>query len=100
MKTASLLAAALLLGHPGIAAGDPAALAQSCWNCHGPGGDSPGDVPSIAGMSAAEIADSLRAYRSDENEGTIMNRIAKGYTDAEIEALSDYLAAAGQGQQQ
>jgi cytochrome c553 len=99
MKTASLFAAALLLWHPDAVAGDPAALALSCWNCHGPDGESPGEIPSIAGMSAEAIADSLRGFRSDANQGTIMNRIARGYSDAEIDALSDFLAAVDQGQQ-
>jgi cytochrome c553 len=94
MKTASLFVAAVFLWHPDTSVGDPAGLALSCWNCHGPGGSSPGDIPSIDGLSAEAIADSLRKFRSGDSEGTIMNRIAKGYTDEEIDALSDYLASA------
>ncbi len=70
----------------------PVALAQSCANCHGPGGKSPGAIPAIANLSADKMATALREFRSGERQGTIMNRIARGYTDPEIEALSQYLA--------
>ena len=98
MRAVSFLAAvALPLTMPGGAIGDTAAaLGMPCWNCHGPGGASPGEVPPLDGMSAAEIAASLRAFRAGEQEGTIMNRIAKGYTDAEIDALSAWLAEAAE----
>ena len=39
---------------------------------------------------AAELDAILRAYRSDARQGTIMNRIARGYTEAELAAASAF----------
>ncbi|MFN2349218.1 MAG: cytochrome c [Thioalkalivibrio sp.] len=66
-------------------------LARTCFLCHGPQGRSPGDVPSLVGRDSAWIAAAMRDYRSGNREPTVMDRIAKGYTDDEIQALSDYL---------
>ncbi len=35
----------------------------------------------------------LMAFKSGKREGTVMNRIAKGYSDAEIAAIAKYLAS-------
>ena len=71
----------------------PAVLAAPCAACHGTGGTSPGTIPSIDQYDAATLAARLRGFRSGEIEATVMNRIAKGYTDAEIEALAKYFGA-------
>lgn len=69
-----------------------AVLAGSCANCHGPGGASPGAMPSIDKLGANELAGRMKSFRSGETPATVMTRIAKGYTDAEIEAISQYFA--------
>jgi cytochrome c553 len=69
----------------------PAVLADSCQECHGTGGTSPGAIPPIAGLEAAVIEERLQAFRSDP-EATIMGRISRGYTDAEIAALAAEIA--------
>jgi cytochrome c553 len=74
---------------------DPAILAASCAICHGPGGHSPGAIPPLAGLDAQAMTDKLLAFRSGAAEATVMNRIAKGYTEAEIAALSAWLAEGG-----
>ncbi|NDA48759.1 MAG: sulfide dehydrogenase [Alphaproteobacteria bacterium] len=68
----------------------PAVLAGSCSTCHGPGGQSPGTMPSLAGLEAKYIMTRLKEFRSGEAPATVMNRIAKGYSDAEIDALGEY----------
>lgn len=96
MKMAAFHFALVLSLAPCAALADPGeALALSCWNCHGPEGRSEGAIPPIAGMAADELAAAMRDFRSDAREATIMNRIAKAYTDAEIDALSAYLASVG-----
>lgn len=42
-------------------------------------------------LSAREIRDKLMAFKRDENDPTIMNRIAKGYSDEEIAVIADYI---------
>ena len=94
MKPLPVMASAVLAAVLPLATGaqTPAALALPCANCHGPGGQSAGAIPSIDDLSAEEIVASMIAFRNDEQGATIMNRIAKGYTDAEIEELARYLA--------
>ncbi len=76
--------------HAEIASG--AVLTNTCFSCHGTDGKSVGDMPSIAGKSEDFITQKLKAFRSDELEATIMNRIAKGFTDDEIAALAKFFA--------
>ena len=86
------LLAAGLLAFP--AAADPAPLAaQGCLGCHGPRGQGIGAGARLAGRDAAELDGILRAFRTDQRQGTIMNRIARGYTEAELAAAAAYFAA-------
>jgi cytochrome subunit of sulfide dehydrogenase len=74
---------------------DGRVLALSCMNCHGPGGKSPGDIPSIAGKSEDFLKLALIEFRDGKRTGasaTVMGRLAKGYSDAEIEAVAKYIA--------
>ncbi|MFP5405543.1 MAG: c-type cytochrome [Gammaproteobacteria bacterium] len=69
-------------------------LSGNCTTCHGFGGRPAGDaIPELAGRPAARLVEQLREYREGTREGTIMNQIAKGYTDAQIEALARYFSA-------
>jgi cytochrome subunit of sulfide dehydrogenase len=55
-------------------------------------GKSNGAIPSLYGMSAKQLESALLAFKSGKRNGTIMNRIAKGYTDNEIAAVAEYFA--------
>ncbi len=66
-----------------------AMLAASCSGCHaGAGVDT--SIPKLEGRAPEEIRDLMIAFQSDE-EATLMNRIARGYTDEEIETIAAYL---------
>jgi sulfide dehydrogenase cytochrome subunit len=67
-------------------------LAGNCFTCHGPNGRSPGSIPSLVTLSGGDIAAKLKRFKSGEAPSTVMGRQAKGYTDAEIEAVANYLA--------
>jgi sulfide dehydrogenase cytochrome subunit len=74
---------------------DGRVLAMSCLNCHGPGGKSPGDIPSIAGKSEDFLKNAMVDFRDGKRSGTsatVMGRLAKGYSDAEIAAVAKYIA--------
>ena len=71
----------------------PIVLANTCFSCHGTDGQSEGAMPSIKGKPAAYISAMLTAYRDDSKKGTVMNRIAKGFSPDEIAALSKYFAS-------
>lgn len=85
---------ALGLAGPALAA-DAASgrmLADTCAGCHGTDGKSPGPIPPLYGMSASHIASAMRGFRDDTRRSTIMGRLAKGYSDAEIQSMADHLA--------
>jgi cytochrome c553 len=88
------LVVSCVLGSAALAA-DPNAegLADACTSCHGIGGHSQGYIPSIAGVSKATLLRELKAFRAQTAPATIMNRIARTYTDPELEALADYFSA-------
>jgi cytochrome subunit of sulfide dehydrogenase len=97
MKRLILVAAGLALAVPAgtAAAQDGRLLAMSCMNCHGPGGKSRGEIPSINGKSEDFIKVAMTDFRDGKRTGasaTVMPRIAKGYSDAEIDALAKYVA--------
>lgn len=68
--------------------------ALSCSGCHGPPGAG-GPVPSLAGRPAQEITAALTQFRSGERAATVMDRIAKGFTDDEIRAIAEWFANGG-----
>ena len=69
-------------------------MAASCAICHGTNGKAvTGDVIALAGRSREQIATEMRAFRDGQRRATVMHQIAKGYTDAEIDALAAWFAA-------
>ncbi|HEY8554056.1 MAG TPA: c-type cytochrome [Burkholderiales bacterium] len=70
-------------------------IAHNCFTCHGPGGRSPGAIPSLDRLSAATIASRLKGFKDGTEPSTVMGRHAKGYSDAEIEAVARYIASGG-----
>ena len=90
----ALLAAGLLASQIALAAGASGeAIGFTCNGCHGYDGRSKGSVPSIKGLPAIHIETAMKDFKSGKRQGTIMSRIAKGYTDEEIKAMSDYFAS-------
>jgi len=68
-------------------------LSANCANCHGTAGKNPGSLPSLAGMSAAGLASSMRDFRDGKRKATLMHQLAKGYSDEQIDAMAMYFAA-------
>ena len=68
-------------------------LAASCFSCHGAGGVSTGEIPSISEYDGGAILDLMTGFRDGTIEATIMTRIAKGFSEAEIASLAAYLGA-------
>ena len=67
--------------------------AYACGGCHGVGAKGEGAVVALAGRPKQELVAAMAAFRSNERPGTIMGRIARGYTEAEIEAIAAHLSA-------
>lgn len=70
----------------------PSALTLTCAACHGTDGKSPGAIPTIDGKSVKEMKDALTGFKNGTRPATVMSRLAKGYTDQEIDALADYFS--------
>ncbi len=70
-----------------------AILANTCAGCHGPDGVSTGPAaPTIAGLPEEYFIDVMNMFKEGERRNTIMGRIAKGYSDEEIELMAKYFA--------
>jgi cytochrome subunit of sulfide dehydrogenase len=90
--TADALAPATV---PLFAPPSPAAVVNmisNCYSCHGTDGRSPGAIPSLTGKNAEQALLQLREFKSGKLAATVMTRHTKGYTDAELEALANYMA--------
>jgi sulfide dehydrogenase cytochrome subunit len=72
-------------------------LAAQCAQCHGTDGrPAPGaEVPALAGLPAAALVEQMKAFRAGTRPSTVMQQLAKGFSDAQIEQLARYFAAAG-----
>jgi sulfide dehydrogenase cytochrome subunit len=70
-------------------------LAATCANCHNTDGAAvPGEAMArLAGLEAGYIAAQMRAFRDGKRPATVMHQLAKGYSDAQIDALAGYFAA-------
>ncbi len=71
----------------------PLLTAQACLGCHGPGAIGQTPIAGLAGRPAADLVAAMTEFRANQRPGTIMGRIARGYTDAEIAALAAHFAA-------
>lgn len=98
--TGSLVIAAGLISPPAIAGstGNVRNLASACAMCHGTNGVSAGGIPSIAGQSREYLEAQLQDFRAGRRPATIMQQIARGYSDQEIAMLASYFAAQTWGQ--
>jgi len=76
-----------------ISAAAAANMGNNCFTCHGPEGKSPGSIPSLHGKSADALVKTLQDFKSGARPSTVMARHAKGYTDAEIAAIANYIAS-------
>lgn len=73
---------------------DVSLLAGTCLNCHVSDPKLATSIPVIAGKPEAVLKAQLLAYKSSQAPAgtTIMNRLAKGYSDDEVAALAAYFS--------
>ncbi len=89
LRSALVLVAMLASLRPAFAAPPPGAA--SCSGCHAMR-DKPSAMPSIYGRDANETFAAMIAFRDGVRPATLMNRIAKGFSDDELRAISAWLA--------
>ncbi len=92
--TRTVLFAALLAASSVHAQENGRNLAAGCAICHGTGGKAvTQNVIPLAGLAREHIAGQMRAFRDGQRPATVMHQIAKGYTDAQIDAMAAWFAA-------
>jgi len=77
---------------PVLAASEPPPGAASCSGCHSSGATA-SVIPRLYGRDAGDIATAMAGFRDGSRPATVMNRIAKGFTDDELRAIAAWLAA-------
>ncbi|TAL84068.1 MAG: cytochrome C [Candidimonas sp.] len=76
-----------------LAARQAASWASSCVTCHGSGAPVKGSsIPMLAGRSASEIEQKMRAYARGNTPGDVMQQIAKGYDEKAVARIAQWYA--------
>jgi cytochrome subunit of sulfide dehydrogenase len=78
---------------PAHAASEPPPGAASCSGCHSAGATSASSVSRLYGRDAGDIMTAMAGFRDGSLPATVMNRIAKGFSDDELRAIAAWLAA-------
>ena len=91
-KLVATAIAAVATAAAAVASAEPPAGAASCSGCHPASPRVTSPVPRLAGVDQAAIVRAFLEFRSGQRPATVMDRIAKGFTDDEIQALAAWFA--------
>jgi len=75
-----------------VTSAEPPAGAVACTGCHPASTRVTSPVPRLHGLEQAAIVRAMQDFRSGQRAATVMDRIAKGFTDAEIQAIAAWYA--------
>lgn len=69
-------------------------LAATCAQCHGTAGHAVdgADVPGLVGLQASYIVEQMKAFKSGTRTATVMQQLAKGFSDAQVAQIAAYFA--------
>ena len=87
-----MAAAIALIAAATVASAEPPAGAASCSGCHPSSARVSSPVLRLNGLDRAAIVRAMQDFRSGQRTGTVMDRIAKGFTDEEIQAIAAWFA--------
>jgi cytochrome subunit of sulfide dehydrogenase len=83
-----------LMGHASAAGlADAPPGARSCSGCHAPARTADAAVPPLTGRNPADIVAAMQAFKSGQRPSTVMDRIAKGFSEDEVKAIAAWYAA-------
>jgi cytochrome subunit of sulfide dehydrogenase len=90
-----LLALAILCSSSGAASAVdvPPAGVSACSGCHPISRSVETPFTQLVGRNPADILTAVQEFRTGQRPGTVMDRIAKGFTDDEIKAIAAWYAA-------
>jgi cytochrome subunit of sulfide dehydrogenase len=66
--------------------------ASACSGCHATASGVDTPVPRLAGRKADETIAQMQAFRTGQQSSTVMERIAKGFSDVETRAIAEWYA--------
>ena len=69
------------------------AMAAACANCHGTHGVAQEGMDSLAGQKKEVLRRKLLDFKNGRAAATLMQQLAKGYSDEQIEQLAAYFSA-------
>jgi cytochrome c553 len=92
MKAAVAAIAFSMIAAAAVASAEPPAGAASCSGCHPTSARIASPVPRLLGLERAAIVRAMQEFRSGQRAATVMDRLAKGFTDDEIQAIAAWYA--------
>jgi cytochrome subunit of sulfide dehydrogenase len=92
VKSAAAAIGASLIAVAVVASAEPPAGAASCSGCHPASTRVSSPVPRLVGTDRAAIVRAMQDFRSGQRAATVMDRLAKGFTDDEIQAIAAWYA--------
>jgi len=75
-----------------VPSAQPPVGAASCTGCHPASARVSSPVPRLSGLDRAAIVRAMQEFRSGQRAATVMDRLAKGFTDDEIQAIAAWFA--------
>ncbi|MGH8441586.1 MAG: c-type cytochrome [Nevskiaceae bacterium] len=76
-----------------VASAEPPAGAAACSGCHPASARVTSPVLRLAGLDQGRIVRAMEEFRSGKRPATVMDRISKGFTDNEIQAIAAWYAS-------
>jgi len=83
-------ALALLMAAPAFAAEEAPPGASTCLGCHSPL-RADAAIPPLRGRDAAAVAAAMREFREGTRPATLMDRLARGFTEEESQAIAAWI---------
>jgi cytochrome subunit of sulfide dehydrogenase len=75
----------------GLADAPPGAL--SCSGCHASAPAADSTVPRLTGRKPEDIVAAMQAFKTGQLPSTVMERIAKGFSEDEVKAIAAWYGA-------
>jgi cytochrome c553 len=93
IATAAALVGMWIAQQPVACAADAPPGVASCSGCHPADRGVDTAVPRLAGRNPADLVAAMQGFKTAQLAATVMDRIAKGFSDDEIKAISAWYGA-------
>ncbi len=93
IATAAALVGMWVAQQPAAGAADAPPGAASCSGCHPANRAGDTAVSRLVGRNPADLVAAMQAFKSGQLASTVMDRIAKGFSDDEIKTIAAWYGA-------